>query len=553
MGAFTAIILEDEQPIFDFRQTSNGPKKVNINVFDLKIQFRKLVGGSKIHCSNDEWETNKDLTILFGLNSKDFFEKNPGYEKEIHSLHEDCCGTRGFDSIKQLFYLLNNTTKYCVLRNFECLPDNYTIKGHGDIDLLVEHRQYVEYLTRSERAFAEEYRVYNYVTISGKKIPFDFRYVNDNYYDVKWEIDILKTRILNKDCFFTPNSSNTFYTLLYHAYIQKPNISPDYTLKLGKYAREINESYEKNTDIAVDKLDSFLLKNNYKYTRANDFTVFFNTKNLEHSKIYTLDTTLVKSHFFESTDQFSKTYKTSDSFLKEGSPEIINNEYRHLQSLDKYPFFPKILNKTSDSIKISQLLGKNLKELSEKRLFLSTRQQISILLELSKILEVLYTEQIIHRDFTPENILVNVDKKICTVSLIDFGWAIKYGEESSASNPTGLGCIYRHPVYFSDSYALSQVIKEFLRNNSLSQKIGAILEQISSNEHPTPKDVKPLYGFLLNINRTQLFIFQLSNLCKIAKTSRPLQAIQKKWKAFIFHLHFRKWLSMAIRLTNAKE
>ena len=75
---FHAIVFEDPQPNYDNRETSNGCRKVNAHVFDLKSRLRAASnGGHKIHTSDDAWETNKDLTLLFGLNTKDFLEAYP--------------------------------------------------------------------------------------------------------------------------------------------------------------------------------------------------------------------------------------------------------------------------------------------------------------------------------------------------------------------------------------------------------------------------------------------------------------------------------------------
>ena len=68
-GKFLLLILEDENPKYEERLTSHGNEVVNVNMFDKKTEYRKLTGGGhKIHATNNEDETNHDLTLLLGKN-----------------------------------------------------------------------------------------------------------------------------------------------------------------------------------------------------------------------------------------------------------------------------------------------------------------------------------------------------------------------------------------------------------------------------------------------------------------------------------------------------
>ena len=72
-GPFYAVVFEDKAPVFEERETTSGTRLVNAHVFDIKKVFRQVTDGySRIHCSDDSWETNKDLAILFGLNLSSF-------------------------------------------------------------------------------------------------------------------------------------------------------------------------------------------------------------------------------------------------------------------------------------------------------------------------------------------------------------------------------------------------------------------------------------------------------------------------------------------------
>ena len=65
----------------------------------------------------------------------------------------DLTGTDSWDSLQELFYVMNATVDYVVLRNFECLPEAYTLRGHGDIDLLVHDYDEAVRITCAKRVF----------------------------------------------------------------------------------------------------------------------------------------------------------------------------------------------------------------------------------------------------------------------------------------------------------------------------------------------------------------------------------------------------------------
>ena len=49
--------------------------------------------------------------------------------------------------------MLNNSINYLVLRNHEEFPYNFNLKGHDDIDLLVENLNATVYLTNAKKVF----------------------------------------------------------------------------------------------------------------------------------------------------------------------------------------------------------------------------------------------------------------------------------------------------------------------------------------------------------------------------------------------------------------
>lgn len=281
---FLAIIVEDNNPVYEVHTTTKGDKKVNTKLFTSKSEHREWTGGGhKIHASNTTEEADHNLTLLFGKNSKDFI-KSIGNKSslQIEEWHNDLVGSNGWDSLEQLFYVLNNTIKYVVLRNFDPLPNNYYAKNHGDIDLLVSNYDDARFITNATSVFKKNYRVYSTVKIAEEKIFFDFRHLDDNYYDKAWEEHILNYRKYKK-CFYIPSEEDYFYSLLYHAIIQKPELSSDYKKNLVSLAKtngiKLCQSSFK-TNEAIDLLSNFLSTNKYSFTQPNDKSVYFHSDNI---------------------------------------------------------------------------------------------------------------------------------------------------------------------------------------------------------------------------------------------------------------------------------
>ena len=270
---FLAVIVKDEKPLYKTHTTSRGDKHLNSNLFTTKSEHREWTGGGhKIHASNTVEEANHNLTLLFGKNTEDFLQQYENHKKprEIEIWDKDLVGSSGWESLGQLLYVLNNTTPYVVLRNYEPLPDDYYADSHGDIDLLVSNYKDAFYVANATSVFKAKHRVHCYVKINGSDVLFDFRSVGDGYYDERWEADILANRQLSKKGFYTPNAEHHLYTLLYHALIHKPRIGKDYIDTLTRLASKqdatLNAKAFENGE-AMDTLAAYLAKNNYAFTQ----------------------------------------------------------------------------------------------------------------------------------------------------------------------------------------------------------------------------------------------------------------------------------------------
>jgi hypothetical protein len=123
-GPFLLITVWDPEPHYEQAITSRGHEIVNAKMLSLKDKYRSWAGGGcKVHATNSIREADRDLTLLLGMNCGDYLRAIGGrWDGKIKRIDRDLVGANGWESLKQLFYVMNSTIDYAVLRNHEPLP-----------------------------------------------------------------------------------------------------------------------------------------------------------------------------------------------------------------------------------------------------------------------------------------------------------------------------------------------------------------------------------------------------------------------------------------------
>lgn len=278
-GSFLLIILKDKHPVYGKRKTSLGSQNVNTNIYDFKMQTRKLLGsGFILHSSIHKKEANHDFTMLLGKNLEEIsIECKQEWNKQIEKEKIDLFGNK-WSHPDEVFKLLNSSVNYVVLRNFENFPDELTSSEHSDVDLLTDEKFQMPYILNMKKNNEKNIGFKPFIEINNRKIKFDIRYVEEGYYDKKWAKNILKNRIMTDKGFFVPSNEDYFYSLLYHMLIHKNIIQKEYCDRLfnlipdmlkQKYTRADFDNFEKLNII----LNEFMKKQGYKKTNSASYTL----------------------------------------------------------------------------------------------------------------------------------------------------------------------------------------------------------------------------------------------------------------------------------------
>ena len=188
------------------------------------------------------------------------------------------------------------------------------------------------------------------INVAGRDVPFDFRNVGDDYFDSVWEKHILDNRRLEKKLFYIPAPEDLYYSLLYHAFVQKLEVKPDYHPKLEHYACSIEEIYSSDPKESIRQLDSFMARKRFEYVAPSDKSVIYNEQNLGLSQ-YALRNGRCLKHTEEMGQNgfyyTSKVFEGDDNIIKCGTSWLLENEAGFLGVLTEYDSFPHILSKTT--------------------------------------------------------------------------------------------------------------------------------------------------------------------------------------------------------------
>lgn len=184
---------------------------------------------------------------------------------------------KNWDNIKDVFHAMESCGAFLVLRNYEELTDdNYYMNGHADIDCLCEDAKKVRKMLQTKKNIMGRGKNHGFVLIHGQLVKFGFFHIGDGYYDAKWEKQMLETRVKHEGDFFVMNEENYFYSLLYHALLQKRKFSDEYRVRLRKMGENFGFNLLSDDDYK-SCLFSYLIKEGYtvEYPEEPNVAVHF--------------------------------------------------------------------------------------------------------------------------------------------------------------------------------------------------------------------------------------------------------------------------------------
>lgn len=512
-GRFLLLVLRDEHPQYGMAETSRGHERLNLNLFNLKKKYRSLMGGkSLLHATNSVQETNHDATLLLGLNYEDLAAAyTTPWDGSITRMERDITGAGGqWESAQQLFYTLNATEEYVVLRGLEVLQQPAENAEHGDIDIMVRHYGNAATLVGGE-AYTPNGRPHYRVNIGGHTVCLDLWDIRNGYHDAAWDEDIIRTYELQDKLIRVPRLENYFYIMVYHCLVNKRKIAADYPAlleslfrRLGLDAQHRLADYTSPFDLYYRLLHDFMQRMHYRFTRPKDSAVFFCKRTTEIEEVtreferrYGWQN-IVPVHC-EALGHGSNLFLSAEEpngqgriFIKHGkSGGIYKNEYMRAKEL--YALAPQnvvepLYWRDSRDFHFAAARwteGETLEDLLEGGT-LTTEQKAAFLEDILSIFLALQQSDIVHRDLIPRNLLYTGGH----LKLIDFQFAVSknhYEELKFFCVPKrykALCALGKLPAdrrcIWDDAYALERIIRAIGSEPAYAERYESILNQVSA-------------------------------------------------------------------------
>lgn len=338
-GKFLFLLVEDTNAKYCLQRTSRGIEEINLNVYKVKQFIRETITHDfSLHSSVNKLECENNIVKLFGKTLEEFL-----LMKEFtNSIYErNCIGVDGWNHVGEIFKVLNICSKYVVLRMFEGVPDQYSMKKNGDIDILVDDLPRVANILQPRIDRTNNFRFFNWLNIADERVLIHPKYVGDYYYDEAWEKAIIETRIWNGKIYI-PSDEMLFWTLIYHGCFHKDNIIK-YDNLLNELAKKLNIEYKNDEKFLSQSLSKWMTQRGYKCQLHLDGWAFrLNKKNIpldlleDKNEFYVyksyysgrpINTTIVSKDlirinpqlFSDIVKQFDPLYKLSEHLLSDNN------------------------------------------------------------------------------------------------------------------------------------------------------------------------------------------------------------------------------------------
>lgn len=245
------LLLKDNNPSVFLDVLSEPQSYKNNNVIRLKEEHYSI----KVIAGNS-FESNAILSRLLDRRFKEEIYNLPNQSYVIKKV----IGAEGWTDFNELFYVLNNTVDWLVLRNYKYLPNEFW-GNDDDVDMLCS-----DILKFIDVSFAVKRSpgISGYkIKINNRWVSFDIRFLGDKYYPDNWQIHMLSNRVLFNNMVPIMNKEDLFFSLLYHFICHKHEVKKEYLDVINSLGKELSNNNKLFKDINSLKVKGFKILNKY--------------------------------------------------------------------------------------------------------------------------------------------------------------------------------------------------------------------------------------------------------------------------------------------------
>lgn len=267
---FTFIIVRDPKPVFTYEKTVSGAiEAVNKNIIRCKRKYRSWFDKPyQVHSSCNAHEFALQSALILGVNVLNKTLEGC-YKDEVVELKKDLEGAAGWENWNELFELLNYTSKYIFLRDFETFTKDETPQT---LEVLCNAFQPFCSAANIQQDLSKPYC--GVLKVLGQHININVRFVGDRYYPVSWAKDILSQREL-RGCVYVPCIEDYFFSFLYHIIVHRSEIPDAEISTIRSLATQLGYDWLPVNDMDVCKnmcgvLSGYMQAKNYYYEQPID-------------------------------------------------------------------------------------------------------------------------------------------------------------------------------------------------------------------------------------------------------------------------------------------
>lgn len=182
---------------------------------------------------------------------------------------------RVFSSLDEVFATMRECSEFIILRNYEELSnETYYMNGYDDINFLCASTKEMKRELGVQRDIYWKSPNHFFINIKGSQVKIGLHYVGDGYYDIRWEKAMIESRVSNGS-YDVMNDENYFYSLIYHALLQKRQFSDEYRRRLTEMGKGLGIDLQDKVDF-YECLFKYMKEKGYKVDYPQDPTVPIN-------------------------------------------------------------------------------------------------------------------------------------------------------------------------------------------------------------------------------------------------------------------------------------
>ena len=256
---YKVFIVQDTEPDYGYHVSTSGiPEFCNLNFIEAKNKFRQgLPHPYLIHCTSTDQEFSHQLSLLFGSAEKFMQTVNSGDQVTLYDLN----ASDGWLSWEELYSSLESNFTYALLRK---PPDEDIFDPSFDLDILTDDFQGFASLANVTQRTDKPYK--GTICVGNRSVKVDLRFIGDDYFPEKWQVEMLRNRVVSEHKLFKLSPIDQYFSILYHGLLHKSGVDPKYYQELGDIESEMNFNWsisEYSSDDRLKLLNGFMLDNGY--------------------------------------------------------------------------------------------------------------------------------------------------------------------------------------------------------------------------------------------------------------------------------------------------